>query len=471
MRKIVVLFVVSFCLLSTGMRAQHTFVHKQSSTYEWPEDSLVLKKLDQWRDLKFGVIFHWGLYAVPGIVESWALCSEDVDWISRYGHNNYQEFKDWYWNGLSKQFNPTEFEPAQWAEVTKQAGMKYMIFTTKHHDGFCMFDSQYTDFSISRCAFKEHPKADVAKYVFEAFRKEGFMTGAYFSKPDWHNQDYWWDYFATPNRNVNYKIERHPEKWEAFKTYTHNQIGELMSNYGTIDILWLDGGWVSPRNNQDIDMPQIAAMARAKQPGLLVVDRTIHGKYENYQTPEQKIPEHQLPYPWESCVTLTTDWGWVKNPVYKTPNRIISILMEVVAKGGNLLLGVGPTAEGLIEQPTVKRLQEIGRWMQKNGKAIYHTRITPNYHCGNVWFTADKNGRTLYALYALPEGETLPAVIEWEGNVPERGTSVRLLSTGQRMKWIERDGKVAVTLPAKLAGSTEPIALQFDTPLPKQNKK
>ena len=130
MRKIVVLFVVAFCLLSTGMRAQHTFVHKQSSTYEWPEDSLVLKKLDQWRDLKFGVIFHWGLYAVPGIVESWALCSEDVDWISRYGHNNYQEFKDWYWNGLSKQFNPTEFEPAQWAEVTKQAGMKYMIFTT-----------------------------------------------------------------------------------------------------------------------------------------------------------------------------------------------------------------------------------------------------------------------------------------------------------------------------------------------------
>ena len=327
-----------------------------------------MKKLDQWRDLKFGVIFHWGLYAVPGIVESWALCSEDVDWISRYGHNNYQEFKDWYWNGLSKQFNPTEFEPAQWAEVTKQAGMKYMIFTTKHHDGFCMFDSQYTDFSISRCVFKEHPKADVAKYVFEAFRKEGFMTGAYFSKPDWHNQDYWWDYFATPNRNVNYKIERHPEKWEAFKTYTHSQIGELMSNYGTIDILWLDGGWVSPRNNQDIDMPQIAAMARAKQPGLLVVDRTIHGKYENYQTPEQKIPEHQLPYPWESCVTLTTDWGWVKNPVYKTPNRIISILMEVVAKGGNLLLGVGPTAEGLIEQPTVKRLQEIGRWMQKMGR-------------------------------------------------------------------------------------------------------
>mgnify|MGYP000757142117 CR=1 FL=1 len=403
---------------------------------------------------------------------------KQVDWqkmetyaFVHFGLNTFNDREWGYGDSDPATFNPVKLDCEQWVQTFVNSGMKGVILTAKHHDGFCMFDSQYTDFSISRCAFKEHPKADVAKYVFEAFRKEGFMTGAYFSKPDWHNQDYWWDYFATPNRNVNYKIERHPEKWEAFKTYTHNQIGELMSNYGTIDILWLDGGWVSPRNNQDIDMPQIAAMARAKQPGLLVVDRTIHGKYENYQTPEQKIPEHQLPYPWESCVTLTTDWGWVKNPVYKTPNRIISILMEVVAKGGNLLLGVGPTAEGLIEQPTVKRLQEIGRWMQKNGKAIYHTRITPNYHCGNVWFTADKNGRTLYALYALPEGETLPAVIEWGGDVPERGTSVRLLSTGQRMKWIERDGKVAVTLPAKLAGSTEPIALQFDTPLPKQNKK
>ncbi|WP_099146780.1 alpha-L-fucosidase [Bacteroides sp. KFT8] len=451
-----------FVLLCTGAKAQHTFTHEQSSTYEWSTDTLVLKKLDRWRDLKFGVIFHWGLYAVPGIVESWALCSEDEDWISRYGHDNYQEFKDWYWNGLSKQFKPTKFDPAQWADAMKQAGMKYMIFTTKHHDGFCMFNSRYTDFSIAKCAFKGNPKADVAKYVFDAFRKEGFMTGAYFSKPDWHNQDYWWDYFATANRNVNYKIKRHPEKWEAFKTYTHNQIDELMSNYGGIDILWLDGGWVSPRNNQDIDMPKIAAAAREKQPGLLVVDRTIHGKYENYQTPEQTIPERQLPHPWESCVTLTTDWGWVKNPHYKSRNRIISMLMEVVAKGGNLLLGVGPTAEGLIEQPTMERLQEIGRWMQKNGKAIYNTHITPNYHSRNVWFTADKNGKTLYALYALAEGEKVPATIEWEGNVPDRGTSIRLLVTGQRVKWTAKDGKVTVSLPKKLAGSAEPLAFQFE---------
>jgi alpha-L-fucosidase len=450
------------CLLLAGVNAQDTFVHEQSSTYEWPSDSLVLEKLDRWRDLKFGVIFHWGLYAVPGIVESWALCSEDVDWISRYGHANYQEFKDWYWNGLSKAFNPVGFDPAQWAEAVKQAGIKYMVFTTKHHDGFCLFDSKQTDFSIAKGVFRDHPQADAAKYVFEAFRKEGFMTGAYFSKPDWHNQDYWWDYFATPNRNVNYKIGRHPEKWEAFKTFTYNQLEELMTGYGPIDILWLDGGWVSARNNQDIDMPKIAAMARANQPGILMVDRTIHGKYENYQTPEQQIPPKQLPYPWESCVTLTTDWGWVKNARYKTPNRIIAMLMEVAAKGGNLLLGVGPTADGVIEQAAVERLRKIGEWMRKNGKAIYNTRITPNYHSGNVWFTAGKNGKTRYALYALPEGETVPETIGWEGDVPAGRSRIRLLASGESVKYTVKDKRVTIAVPKKYIGTEEPLAFQFD---------
>lgn len=235
-----------------------------------------------------------------------------------------------------------------------------------------------------------------------------------------------------------------------------------MNNYGAIDILWLDGGWVAAENNQDIDMPGIAEMAREKQPGLLVVDRTIHGKYENYQTPEQKIPETQLPYPWESCVTLTTDWGWVKNPKYKTPNQIITMLMEVVAKGGNLLLGVGPTAEGLIEQSSVERLQQIGNWIQKNGKAIYNTRITPDYHSGNVWFTADKNGKTLYALYALPEGEKVPATIEWEGNIPAKHSKIKLLASGQSVKWMADGNKVTVYLPKKIAGSAESLAFQLE---------
>ena len=221
-------------------------IHPVSSRYEFPQDTLVRKKLDKWQDLKFGMIIHWGLYAVPGMIESWALCSED--WIDRDSTMTYDDFKKWYW-GLKKDFNPVKFDPEQWAKAGKSAGMRYLVFTTKHHDGFSMFDTKETDFKISAGPFKDHPKADVAKYVFDAFRKENFMIGAYFSKPDWHSENYWWPKYATADRNNNYDIRKYPARWNQFKQFTYNQISELMHNYGSIDILWLDGGWVRPRGN------------------------------------------------------------------------------------------------------------------------------------------------------------------------------------------------------------------------------
>ena len=133
-----------------------------------------------------------------------------------------------------------------------------------------------------------------------------------------------------------------------------------MSRYGRVDILWLDGGWVCKENNQDIDMPRIAEMGRHYQPGLIMVDRTIHGPYENYQTPERTIPEKQLPYPWESCIPLSDDWGYVKHPNFKSPQKIINSLIEIVAKGGSLVLGVGPTPEGVIQPEVIERLKTIG---------------------------------------------------------------------------------------------------------------
>ncbi|WP_317040432.1 alpha-L-fucosidase [Hymenobacter coccineus] len=251
MKKVTLALALLAAASALPARAQQQGIHQQSTEYEAPTDPLVQQKLDHWQDQKFGLILHWGLYAVPGIIESWTICSED--WIERDSTVAYEDYKKHYWD-YSKQFNPTQFNPEQWASVAKKAGMRYLVFTTKHHDGFNMFDTKESDFKISNGPFKDNPRADVAKYVFDAFRKQGFMIGAYFSKPDWHSQDFWWSKYATPNRNVNYDIKKYPWRWKKYQDFTYNQIGELMHNYGSVDILWLDGGWVRPKETVNAEV-------------------------------------------------------------------------------------------------------------------------------------------------------------------------------------------------------------------------
>lgn len=449
----------ALCLLLPFQASGQTangYVHESSTPegYVWPTEQAVLDNLDRWRDMKFGVLFHWGLYSVAGICESWPICSEDEEWIPRNKDMHYEEFKKWYW-GLSKEFNPTRFSPEQWAEVMQDAGMKYMVFTTKHHDGFCMFDSKYTDFSIANFAFKNHPKKDVARHVFDAFRQKGFMIGCYFSKPDWHCEWFWNPYFATPNRGINYRKDKHPDWWEKYQKFTTDQLDELTSNYGKLDILWLDGGWI---RGEDIHLDQVLEKARRRHPGLIAVDRTMRGKNENYQTPERSIPDRQLNCPWESCITLANDWGWVPNAPYKSARKVINTLIEITAKGGCYLLGVGPTPQGLIEQPVIDRLQEVGAWLRTNGEAIYATRNARHYHDGDIWFTANKNNSTLYALYTLEEGETLPATLSWTGNLPKG--KITLLQNGKSVKYSCHDGKVVLQLPKGL--KNEPLAFRFE---------
>lgn len=286
------------------------FAQHSAHDYVPVTDPLVKQRLDHWQDLKFGLMMHWGPYCQWGVVESWSICSED--WITR-NMDDYEEYKRQYKN-LQKTFNPTKFDPARWAKVAKAAGMKYVVFTTKHHDGFCMFDSKLTDYKITseECPFHAHSKANITRAIFDAFRQEDFLIGAYFSKPDWSSQYYWWNYYATPDRHVNYDPAKFPERWQKFKDFTYRQIEELMTGYGNIDILWLDGAWVRPIDNmpkefedwakkknynQDIDMATIANMAREHQPGLIVVDRWVSGEFENYLTPEQKIPDQPLNVP------------------------------------------------------------------------------------------------------------------------------------------------------------------------------
>ena len=442
---------------TTQIQAQEaqSFVHQQSNTedYIWPTDPQVLTKLKHWQDQKFGVLMHWGLYSVPGVVESWSICSED--WIVRERKPTYEEDKAWYWSQKDS-LNPVNFDPSKWADVMKKAGMKYMIFTTKHHDGFCMFDTKYTDFSIAHGPFGKDPRHNIAKEVFNAYRNKGFMIGCYFSKPDWHSKWFWNPYYATPNRRINYKKQQHPDWWQNYRKFTQNQLNELTTDYGNIDILWLDGGWIT---GEEIGLDTILVDARKRNPGMISVDRTIRGKNENYQTPEQGIPAKQLDIPWESCITLSHAWGWTPNAKFKSPNKVIGILSEIVAKGGCLALGVGPKADGTLQPEIVKNLLQIGNWLNKNGQAIYSTVNAAHYNDGKVWFTADKNGKTLYAIYALEDGEKTPKTITWTENKP-KGKLI-LLQNGKSVKYTVKGNQVTVTLPCEL--KNEPLAFKFNS--------
>lgn len=442
---------------TTQIQAQEaqSFVHQQSNTedYVWPTDPQVLTKLKHWQDQKFGVLMHWGLYSVPGVVESWSICSED--WIVRERKPTYEEDKAWYWSQKDS-LNPVNFDPSKWADVMKKAGMKYMIFTTKHHDGFCMFDTKYTDFSIAHGPFGKDPRHNIAKEVFNAYRNKGFMIGCYFSKPDWHSKWFWNPYYATPNRRINYKKQQHPDWWQNYRKFTQNQLNELTTDYGNIDILWLDGGWIT---GEEIGLDTILVDARKRNPGMISVDRTIRGKNENYQTPEQGIPAKQLDIPWESCITLSHAWGWTPNAKFKSPNKVIGILSEIVAKGGCLALGVGPKADGTLQPEVVKNLLQIGNWLNKNGQAIYSTVNAAHYNDGKVWFTADKNGKTLYAIYALEDGEKTPKTITWTENKP-KGKLI-LLQNGKSVKYTVKGNQVTVTLPSGL--KNEPLAFKFNS--------
>jgi alpha-L-fucosidase len=440
--------------------------HNMSKTYQVPDDVTVQQKLAQWQDLKFGLFMHWGTYSEWGVVESWSICPEDEGWTQRKGPYGatYEGYKKAY-EGLQTTFNPVKFNPEKWVAAAKYAGMKYMIFTTKHHDGFSMFDTKQTDYKITdaKTPFSKNPKANVTKEIFNSFRKENFMIGAYFSKPDWHSPDYWWPYFPPKDRNVNYDPAKYPERWNQFKNFTYKQIEELMTGYGKVDILWLDGGWVRPKNtidtavewqrgikyNQDIDMPKIAAMGRKNQPGLIVVDRTVSGQYENYTTPEQEVPAAPLSNPWETCMTMGNSWSYVPGDHYKSAHDIVQLLIKVVSRGGNLLMNIGPGPDGDWDPEAYKRLSSIGDWMQVNGQGIYNSRAVAPYSVGNVYYTKSKNLNRIYAfVLAGKELISLPQNLTITLKDIKKVKKVSLLGSTQKLKWKSNAEGVEISIPA-----------------------
>lgn len=470
-RKFFLVLIFCICLINiSNAQLRHKSLH---GAYYPVKDSLVNKKMEKWQDIKFGLMMHWGTYSQWGIVESWSLCPEDEPWCDRED-KNYFRYKNDYEN-LQESFNPIDFNPDKWAKIAKEAGMKYVVFTTKHHDGFCMFDSKLTDYSVtnSKTPFHTNKRANITKEIFEAFRKKDFMIGCYFSKPDWHVPSYWWPNFPPKDRNVNYDVNKYPEKWEEFVQFTHGQIDELMTDYGAIDILWFDGGWVCKmseaeitkyRNtpgfkqpnlqNQDIRMDEIASKAREKQPGLIVVDRAVEGPNQNYMTPENKVPESFIPVPWESNIISGGGYSYVPNAKYMSSKQVVQMLVDVVAKGGNLLLNIAPSPKGDFDRAAYDMLEGVARWMKVNSESIYDTHPIAPYRQGKLAYTQNRFTDAIYVTYLVDSvDDKLPEAVIFNNITPADNAELRILGNNQKLKWKSLGKDCLVEIPQDLIES------------------
>lgn len=427
----------------------HNGVHDYSSPerYVAPTDPAVQANLKKFTGYKLGFMMHWAPGCQIASYESWPLCDGDAEWSQ----------KDMTWadtatcqrqyREANKTFNPIKFNPAGWAKLAKDCGFRYLLFTTKHHDGFCMFDTKTTDYKITApdCPFHTHPDADIVGALYREFKKQGLAISTYFSKPDWNSQYFWCDEFGkAPTRNVNYDIKEHPDLWKKYVQFVHAQIRELASNYGKIDVLWLDGGWVRPENQgQDIRLSEIVEELRnTTQPGLIVCERGRGGETENFITPEQTIPPMAIGVPWETCVTVGDCFSFHYNDCYKSGRKLTHLLLDVVSKGGNLALNIPAQPDGDLPAPAVKSIRELGAWLSIFGEGIYDTTLCAPYFTDKCYFTRKDN--KIYCFYRYGRRAKLPAKLTLPLDVTvKEAYSVR---TNDRLHARCEDGTVTLHL-------------------------
>jgi alpha-L-fucosidase len=444
-RTLVVLLAIGW-FAAAGGRAEEPAADKET-------DPAVLANIERFKDWKFGLFIHWGPCTQWGAQIAWALSpsqtwarADDLPaWVER--NRNFEVFSRDFFD-LNKTFNPEHFDPDAWAKAAAEAGMKYVVFVTKCHDGFALFDTKQSHYSITdpSCPFHTNPRANVTKEVLDAFRRQKLGVGLYFSMPDWHHPDYE-DPSLPPLRlfSPNYDIVKQPEKWQRYLKFFRGQVEELTSNHGPIDILWLDGG-----AGEGWEMDKLAAIARRRQPGMLIVHRGGGGRYENYRTPEQQIPGKALPYAWETCLTMGDYWAYSPKDYYKPARELIHLIVEIVCKGGNLLLDIGPDADGRLPPESLARLREIGDWMKVNGEAICGTRPVAPYREGRVCLT--RKGDAVYLIHLANLAQVRPPATIAVSNIqPAAGAEVTLLGKGLRLQWEKRGNGMLVHIPANIS--------------------
>jgi alpha-L-fucosidase len=363
MKKLIVLFVLA------ALISQDLF--SQMKIWEETEEEKI-QRLKWWTDARFGMFIHWGLYAQ-------AARHEWVKKRERISDADYQKYFEL--------FNPDLFDPSDWAKKAKAAGMKYAVITSKHHEGFCMFESKHTDYNIMNTPYNK----DIIREWVEAFRAEGLGVGFYYSLIDWHHPEYTIDRVHPQSAGTQEEYDKLNEGRDmaVYREYLKNQVREILTNYGKIDILWLDYSFPGQfgKGHEDWGSVELLKMVRELQPGIIINDRADLKDYQggwDFTTPEQfkvqswpEVDGEKIP--WETCQTFSGSWGYYRDEhTWKNNKQLLVLLIESVSKGGNLLLNVGPTGRGTFDYRADKALREMGEWMNYNSRSVYGCTQAPD---------------------------------------------------------------------------------------------
>ena len=401
------------------------------------------ERMAWWREARFGLFIHWGLYAIPA--GEWNGETDYGEWIRHSAQIPLETY-----DTLARQFNPTEFDARAWVRLAKQAGMKYIVITSKHHDGFCLFDAANSEFDVMSTPFKR----DILKELAEVCREEGIRLCFYHSIMDWHHPDY------LPRRPWESNRTTDGADYSRYVAYMKAQLKQLVSDYGDVGVLWFDGEWEETWTHEY--GKEVHDYVRSLDPAIIINNRVdkgrqgMHGmtleggEYRgDFGTPEQEIPGAGFPdVDWESCMTMNSHWGYNKrDTAWKSTEDLLQKLADIASKGGNFLLNIGPMANGQFPPESVERLEGIGRWMAVNGESIYGTEASPFgiFDWGRVTLKRSMEGFKLYLhVFEFPkDGELrLPGVAN-------EFTEAYLLAAPQTKLAVRRDqDALLVNLPA-----------------------
>ncbi|MDR0724851.1 MAG: alpha-L-fucosidase [Prevotellaceae bacterium] len=408
------------------------------------------KRLEWWRHDRFGMFIHWGIYALPARHE-WVKHNE------RISNENYQKYFD--------NFDPDLYNPAEWAKKAKDAGMKYAVLTTKHHDGFCLWDSKYTDYKATNTSCGK----DLIKPFVDAFRAEGIRVGFYYSLIDWHHPHFPYDRIHPNRPDDANELAKANEKRDIkiYQQYMKDQLTEILSNYGQIDELFLDFSYPGEngKGHKDWDSENLIKLIRSLQPQIIIDDRadlknTTWGW--DYVTPEQSIPkewpsENGVRLPWEVCHTFSGSWGYYRDEhTWKSVHQLLSILIESVSKGGNLLLNVGPTARGTFDDRANDRLDGIAKWMKFHSRSIYGCTQAPDEYKVPEKCLLTYNPETKRLYLHLLEW-TVPSLPGYADKIKY----IQFLNDASEIRYSVTDNDVILTLPEQRPNVEIPVIELF----------